>query len=136
MKELIVWGPGLETGIVVIDQDHRKLVGMLNRLNAAMAEGHAKDVLAQLLNELVQYTVVHFQHEEQLMAKHQYAGTAGHASEHRKLVATVSDFKNKLALGQAMISIELMKFLRGWLTDHIMGADKRLAQALLAAGAH
>ena len=104
-------------------------------MNAAVSAGKSKEVLADLLNELVGYTVKHFGHEEQLMAKHKYADTAQHVAEHKKLVADVLAFKVKLEGGTAMISIELMKFLRNWLTAHIMQTDQKLGKALIAAGA-
>jgi hemerythrin-like metal-binding protein len=134
MTDLITWGPSLLTGVPLIDSDHRKLVDMLNRLNAAMSAGKSKEVLADLLNELVGYTVKHFAHEEQLMAKHKYADAAPHIAEHKKLVADVLAFKVKLTGGTAMISIELMKFLRNWLTAHIMQTDQKLGKTLIAAG--
>ncbi len=134
--DLITWGPELLTGIAIIDGDHKALVKILNRLNHAMAEGKSKPILAEILNELVQYTVKHFGHEEQLMEQHQYGKEAAlaHKAEHRKLVDDVLAFKEKLDRGQAMISIELMKFLRGWLTMHILHTDKDLGKALSSAG--
>lgn len=135
MQPLIAWGPGFATGVAIIDNDHRRLVDMLNRLNAAMAEGHGKDVLAGLLDELVAYTVQHFGHEEQLMKRIRYAETATHVGQHQKLVADVTEFKRKLASGQAMISLELMRSLKTWLANHIMGSDQALAKAILAANA-
>jgi len=136
MTALIIWSADLMTGVTIIDDDHKKLVGMLNRLNEAMSAGKSKDVLAGILDELVQYTVKHFGHEEALMATHHYAGAAVHISEHKKLVGDVLAFKDKLAHGKAMISIELLKFLRDWLTTHILQTDKRFGQALSAAGVH
>jgi hemerythrin-like metal-binding protein len=134
MADLITWGPTLFTGIKIIDDDHKKLVDMLNRLNDAMGSGKSKEVLGTLLDELVQYTVKHFGNEERLMAEHKYADAATHMGQHKKLVADVVAFKEKLAAGKAMISIELMKFLKEWLANHIMQTDKKLGQALTAAG--
>lgn len=134
MSDLIQWGPGLYTGIGIIDDDHKKLVDMLNRLNGAMAAGKGKEILASLLNDLVQYTVKHFGHEEHLMAQHKYVESPRHIAERKKLVAEVVAFKEKLETGKAMISVELLKFLRDWLGTHIMHSDKKLGEALAVAG--
>ena len=134
MSDLIQWGPGLYTGIAIIDEDHKKLVDMLNKLNAAMKEGKGKEILASLLHDLVQYTVKHFGHEEQLMTQHKYADSVRHIAEHKKLVAEVVAFKEKLESGTAMISIDLLKFLRDWLGTHILLSDKKLGDALAADG--
>lgn len=135
MATLITWGPGLATGVDIIDRDHRKLVDMLNRLHAAMSEGHAKEVLGGLLDDLVSYTVQHFAHEEQMMKQIGYKAAAAHINEHKKLIAEVTEFKRKLGSGQAMISLELMRSLKAWLSNHIMASDQALAKEILAANA-
>jgi hemerythrin-like metal-binding protein len=68
------------------------------------------------------------------MARHSYADSAAHIAEHKKLVADVVAFTQKLDSGKATISIELLRFLRGWLTTHIMHTDQQLGKALSAAG--
>jgi hemerythrin-like metal-binding protein len=107
---------------------------MLNRLNDAMSLGKSKEIMGTLLNELVDYTVKHFGNEEKLMAQYSYAESTAHLAQHKKLIADVVAFKEKLVSGKAMISIELMKFLRDWLNTHIMQTDMKLGQALIKAG--
>ena len=135
MASLIEWNANLLTGVRVIDEDHKKLVDMLNRLNDAMTARKGKEMLAPLLVELVKYTAEHFGREESLMAKHKYADSAAHFAAHKKLIDDVAEFQKKLDAGQAMISVALLKFLRDWLSTHIMQTDKKLGKALVAAGA-
>ena len=130
---LITWGPMLAVGYKDIDDQHQKLVELVNKLNDAMHAGQGKEALQTVLNELVRYTQYHFGTEERLMAKHQYALTADHKAEHVKFVADVSAFKKKFDSGNAMISTEIMMFLRDWLSKHILQTDKKLAKALNAA---
>jgi hemerythrin len=131
---LITWGPMLTIGVKDIDDQHRKLVELLNQLNDAMHAGQGKDTLAPVLNELVRYTVYHFGTEEKLMAQHKYADSPAHKGEHGKFVETVSAFKKKFDAGNAMLSTELMNFLRDWLSKHILQTDKKFAKALNLAG--
>jgi hemerythrin-like metal-binding protein len=120
----------LSTGISEQDTQHKKLIDLINQLNDAMKAGHGADVLGKVLNELVNYTVFHFGYEEKLMGQHKYEDTPAHKSEHVKFVQTVGDFKKKFDSGSAVISVEIMNFLRDWLTNHIMKTDKKLGQAL------
>ena len=53
-----------------------------------------------------------------------------HKTEHVKFVQAVGDFKKKFDTGSAAVSVEIMNFLRDWLTTHIMKTDKKLGQAL------
>jgi len=127
---LITWSNMLSTGIGEQDTQHKKLIELINQLNDAMQAGHGADVLGKVLNELVNYTVFHFGYEEKLMGQHKYEDTPAHKLEHTKFVQTVGDFKKKFDSGNAVISVEIMNFLRDWLTSHIMKTDKKLGQSL------
>ena len=127
---LITWSNMLSTGIGEQDNQHKKLIDLINQLNDAMQAGHGADVLGKVLSELVNYTVFHFSYEEKLMAQHKYEDTPAHKAEHAKFVQTVGDFKKKFDSGSAVISVEIMNFLRDWLTSHIMKTDKKLGQSL------
>ena len=131
---LINWSPALSVGVKDIDDQHKKLVDYVNELNDAMHAGKGKDALGKVLSDLVSYTVSHFAMEERLMGQHHYENSAPHKAEHAKLVKDVSEFKKKFEAGNAMISVEIMNFLRDWLANHIMKTDKKLGQALNAAG--
>jgi hemerythrin-like metal-binding protein len=120
----------LSTGIGEQDTQHKKLIDLINQLNDAMQAGHGADVLGKVLNELVNYTVFHFGYEEKLMGQHKYEDTPAHKAEHTKFVQTVGDFKKKFDSGNAVITVEIMNFLRDWLTSHIMKTDKKLGQSL------
>jgi len=127
---LISWSNMLSTGISEQDNQHKKLIDLINQLNDAMQAGHGADVLGKVLNELVNYTVYHFGYEEKLMAQHKYEDTPAHKAEHAKFVQTAGDLKKKFDSGNAVITVEIMNFLRDWLTSHIMKTDKKLGQAL------
>jgi hemerythrin len=55
---LMTWTEKLSVGVGVLDEDHKKLVGMLNELYDAMQAGHGRDSLGRILNALVQYTLM------------------------------------------------------------------------------
>jgi hemerythrin len=131
---LINWSPTLSVGVKEIDDQHKKLVDYVNELNDAMHAGKGKDALGKVLAELVSYTISHFAMEERLMGQYHYDNAVNHKAEHAKLVKEVGDFKKKFDAGNAMISVEIMNFLRDWLANHIMKTDKKLGQALNAAG--
>jgi hemerythrin-like metal-binding protein len=131
---LLTWGPALAVGVKEIDDQHKKLIDLVNQLNDAMHAGKGRDALAAVLSELVKYTVYHFGTEERLMAQHKYELSVEHKAQHKKLIEDVGAFKAKFDGGNATISAEIMNFLRDWLGKHIMQTDKKLAQALNKAG--
>lgn len=133
---LMAWGPKLYVGVQQIDDQHKKLVDLVNKLNDAMVGGHGRDVIGPTLTELVKYTQYHFATEEGLMKLHGYQDTAQHKAEHAKLLHDVGDFKARFDAGNSMLSVQLLRFLKDWLSGHILGSDMRLAKHLNAAPAH
>ena len=132
---LITWSNMLSTGIIEQDNQHKRLIDLINQLNDAMKAGKGNEVLGKVLSELVNYTVTHFGYEEKLMAQYKYEDTPAHKAEHAKFVQTAGDLKKKFESGNAVITVEIMNFLRDWLTNHIMKTDKKLGQALVKLGA-
>ncbi|MFM2090580.1 MAG: hypothetical protein RLZZ127_1069 [Planctomycetota bacterium] len=129
------WNASLATGIASIDAQHQQLVKFVNELFDAMTQNRGKEATGKVLDALVDYTVKHFAHEEQLFARLGYPDSAAHIREHQELKRQVGDFMAKYKAGQATVNSELMTFLRTWLTNHIMGSDRKYVAHLKAKGA-
>lgn len=133
-KEFISWSDELSVGLQEIDEQHKILINLINRLfNEAILHKADKTVISAILEELVQYTIVHFAVEESLFRIFDYPDTEMHQAHHDKLKQEVSSFQKKFA-GGAVIDIELMNFLRKWLTHHIMMDDKKYTPFFLEKG--
>ena len=122
---LITWDSRFSVNVNEIDKQHQKLVSMINDLNDAMRQGKGKDVLGKIINGLITYTGTHFKTEEDYFDKLGYPDTAAHKDEHAVFVKKVSDFNADFQAGKLGVSIEVMNFLRDWLSAHIKGADKK-----------
>ena len=134
VEEFMTFGPDLETGIQEIDQQHRKLVAMVNRLHRAIKSGEGQAALGEILNELVAYTDYHFKTEEYYFDKFGYPEGELHKEIHRKLTAKVLEFKEKFEKGEATLSYDLLNFLKDWLVNHIGKTDKKYAPFLREKG--
>jgi hemerythrin len=131
---LIAWNDSLSVKVAEIDQQHRKLITMINELNDAMKIGKGKDALGKILDNLSNYTATHFGTEEKYFAKFGYPDTANHKREHALFVQKVSAFKDGLKSGKLTLSIEVINFLSDWLKTHIMGTDQKYSQFFNAKG--
>jgi methyl-accepting chemotaxis protein len=123
--EIISWNSSYALGITEIDEQHKKLFDLINRLYAGMKSGKATESLSHILKELVDYTVYHFGTEERLFEKYQYPGYLQHKKLHDDLTARVKEFEEKFDSGKVSVSVELMTFLKDWLQNHIMRTDKK-----------
>ncbi|MCU7832335.1 MAG: bacteriohemerythrin [gamma proteobacterium symbiont of Lucinoma myriamae] len=132
---LIQWNDELSVGINSIDEQHKKLINMINALNDALLSGQTKQVLSEIFDELAVYTVEHFDYEEELFARYGYSESQAHKNEHSALTEQVNNLQQKVKKGDFMISIEVMHFLKDWLTQHILKTDKAYAGFLKEKGA-
>ena len=124
------WNNNYSVAIGSVDAQHRTLFAIARELHTAMAAGQGKASLARILERLVQYTSVHFAHEERLLRLHAYPDFAAHKAEHDALVKKVLKFQEDFTSGRATITVQLLQFLRDWLQSHIQGSDLRYAAHL------
>jgi len=130
MRVMFEWNASYSVNIGSIDAQHQNLFAIGRELYAAMNAGQGKSVVAKILDRLIQYTVVHFAHEERLMKVHNYKDYAAHKAEHDALTRQVLQFQKDFQNGRAAMSIQLLQFLKDWLSHHINGSDKKYAPAL------
>ena len=121
--KLLRWGPDLSVGVEAMDEQHRRLVDLVNTLYQAMRGGQAGEVLQEVLDELVDYTRTHFGREESMMSLHGYPELGKHRQEHEALVERVADLQERLRAGKAALGVDALNFLKSWLIHHIQGTD-------------
>jgi len=121
---LMSWSDNLSVNIKEIDEQHKKLVGMVNDLHDAMKMGKGNDVTGKILTGLIQYVGTHFATEERLMKTHNYPDFVKHKAEHNNLTKKAIELQKQHQEGKSVLTIELMSFLKDWLSNHIMGRDK------------
>ncbi len=119
----ITWTDDLALGIPIIDAQHKQLCNYINQLHTAMQNKANERILADLLHKLSEYTVSHFQAEEKIFSATAYPDTQRHKETHVKFVNKLLDFKKQLSSGSAVLSMQLLDFLKDWLIKHIMGTD-------------
>jgi hemerythrin-like metal-binding protein len=133
---LIEWTPALSVGVAELDNQHKKLIDIINRFNDAMKSGKGAAVLAVALKEVADYTVYHFGAEERQLQAIGYSGLLKQKTEHKIFVDKLKSLQKELDAGKMMLSIEFMAFLKTWLTSHIAVNDKQYMPALNAKGIH
>ncbi len=123
---LMEWNEKMSVGVKQFDTEHQKLVGMVNDLFDAVQAGKGKDRLGPILDGLISYTKTHFANEERYMEQHGFPNFKGHKAEHDALAKQVLDVQAKFKAGaNAVLSMEVMNFLKNWLMRHILGTDKQ-----------
>jgi hemerythrin-like metal-binding protein len=125
----------MSVGVAALDNDHKKLTGMVNELFDGIMAGQGKDAVGKILDGLVAYTTQHFGREEQFFAQTGYPDAAAHKAQHQDLCKQVLAVQEKYRAGAtAALSIETLHFLKSWLINHIQGTDKEYGPHLNARG--
>ena len=131
IPDLMPWSAKFQTRLEEVDIQHRELVRLVNLLHKAMRLQKGSAEVGAVLNELAQYTVSHFKHEEELFKKYDYPDYDAHKKIHEELVGRVTDFQEAFKAGKATVSMDLMDFLKNWLNDHILKTDMAYAPYLI-----
>jgi hemerythrin len=120
----IEWDNTLSVNVKEFDDQHKKLIDIVNVLHDAMKQGKSKDVIGDVVTKLRRYTQQHFAAEEKHLERHGFPGFEAHRAQHNKFIEQVLDLGEQIAGGQIPSTIEVMRFLREWLVKHIQGTDK------------
>lgn len=121
---LLTWSTRYSVQVKKLDDQHKKLIDILNNLHDAMKVGKGKDVLGEVLDGLIAYTGDHFSEEERLMKTNAFPGYEEHKKEHNLLVLQARDIQSQFRSGNCVLTQEVMSFLKNWLENHILGSDK------------
>lgn len=131
---LITWGPSIETGIQIIDAQHKRLVEIINELNDAMVESRSDEMMAATMAELVDYTHTHFGTEMRLLSNHSYEQLQEHLREHKIFTDQIEMYRDRVDAGSRSVDTALMEYLREWLVNHIRVSDRAYVPTLQKAG--
>ena len=122
MVVCIIWKDFYSVGDGSLDADHRQIIGVINELYDAMQEGQDHKVLTPLLERLVQYTVAHFRHEEQVMREYEYPDLPQHRALHDRLRRNTIGMRDNVDL---VTGRDMLRYLKDWWLGHIQGEDKK-----------
>jgi hemerythrin-like metal-binding protein len=123
--EFLAWTEEYATGIKDIDEDHKKLLNLINNLQAAVLCNTGETFERYNLEQLVAYTQFHFAREEKLMEELDYINYEAHKGQHDQMILKVKGFVRQYdKLGRDALK-DVPNYLRLWLVQHINHTDKQ-----------
>ena len=125
---ILEWKENFNLGIERIDTRHRHMVELLNYAYDKYVEDSSVDALTATLQELFDYAIYHFKVEEQYMAENNYTDYAEHLESRRVFSAQVSVMQKDLIAMWENLPLEMLAFLKNWLTYDILIADADYAR--------
>lgn len=131
---LLTWNDNYSVKIIHLDDQHLKLVSMINELHEAIVQGESKDVLDRVLQYLRRYVVSHFSEEEYYMQKFNYTEYEYHKSKHDGFISKVDAFLQEYETGSQELSVKVTQFLVQWLHEHITIEDQKYSACFIENG--
>ena len=122
------WADDLVIDGGLIDEDHRKLVNLVNELHTATSEGRGMEIVDKILDALIEYTAEHLQREEAQMAEVNFPNLEQHKMGHVKFIENLRNLQKKYENGSITVASQLSTILRDWLSLHIRRSDKELLE--------
>lgn len=124
----LIWDNALNTGIDVIDGQHKRIVEFINQLDDARGNGD-RAAIGEIIEGMVDYTLSHFAFEESLMEEAGYPFLKAHQKVHELFVKRVAELQTRFKAGEE-VADELHGLLSRWLFNHIRNDDAAYAGAV------
>jgi len=131
----ITWKDQYSVGIESIDQQHKKLINLINTLQTTVDYSTGEAFEREALDAVVDYTKTHFAYEEGLMSKYGYPGFEAHKVKHQEMIDEVQKLMAEYEQDPDHAMQHGLNFLKQWLIRHINGTDKEYSDFLLSKGA-
>ncbi len=126
MSSYFVWDPDLfDLKIPDMDQEHLHLISLMNLLFEKNQSSNSKNELLKVINDLLDFVVLHFKNEEAFMEKIRFPGLPNHHTIHQRLLSQLKQHKQDFEEDPSgKINERFFDFLALWLTAHIQHFDK------------
>ncbi|MHC4270031.1 MAG: bacteriohemerythrin [Planctomycetota bacterium] len=122
---MIKWDDKYSVGISLIDEEHKKLIGTLNKAIFTKQHNDNPEEISEVLREMTNYAKTHFATEEANMIKFNYPDYDNHRKEHQAFSIETIAYHDKLIKGDKQIANEILEYLKWWLVNHILITDKK-----------
>ena len=123
--DYIRWKDELSVDNAIIDDQHKELFRLINEFYSNIINKSNKEAVLKVITELEKYVATHFSTEEALMLKAGYPNFATHKAEHEHFKEKVADFKKRYNEGRMLLSLEVTRFIKDWITVHISHTDQQ-----------
>ncbi|HUX36663.1 MAG TPA: bacteriohemerythrin [Rectinemataceae bacterium] len=130
MAKFVEWDQKYNVGIPLIDAQHKHLIQLTNGLfDACTKDKETMDVeFREVMKESVDYVLVHFRDEEELMRNSRYEQFGEHKKKHEEFIKTILEAVQEYKEGKKFVPNNFARFLRDWLFDHIAINDKEFSR--------
>jgi hemerythrin-like metal-binding protein len=119
----IIWTDDFSVGVNSIDEQHKKIIELINTLINLKNESVESQKIYNVLQEMMLYAQKHLDYEESMLEEHGYPNLMQHASVHVKYIKRVSELSFAIMAQDNQAPEKLLLFLQDWWVHHILYDD-------------
>lgn len=133
----IEWDSTLCMDIPEVDDQHKRLVGILQTLEHAMQDTPTKDQIYAGILDMMEFASVHFRTEENLMAPHaeRLPSYVEHVRQHQEFMKATLEFLSRFRDEGTALASKMSTFLYSWIVNHVRVVDRAMNEELRSLGA-
>ena len=124
-KKYIQWTDSFSVESVEIDHQHQKLINLINELYVAYMDKDDSFKPEKIIDELAEYALSHFETEEKYFEEFEFEGAEEHIAAHNDFIDQIKEFQTSYKRNKNILTLQIFSFLQRWLTNHILGMDKK-----------
>jgi hemerythrin len=121
---MIIWNDKYNVGIPKIDEEHKKLIDIINKAVAASRHKDNSGEIIGILREMSDFAQTHFTTEENYMLECGYPDYEQHKKEHQDFTIETIAFLDDVGKRNSKLAHEILEHLKIWLVSHIQGTDR------------
>ena len=123
-------GSEVHLGQDALDAEHQGQVHLLLAVEKELCGAADQTRPGVLLDQLIEYSNIHFMSEQVLMRERAYPGLPAHEAEHDQLMDQMRDFQKRFEMGERSLTAAEISTLRDWVLRHIRTKDTAFAHYL------
>ena len=131
---MIEWNKQHSLGLSIIDEEHKKVIEIINGIIAAKQRDNYPEEIEKMLYEMIDYAWSHFKTEESYMLEFNYHEYQYHKEEHFDFIQRMNSYFSRVVTGDYQLANEILEFLKQWLVRHIEGTDKKYIECFARNG--
>ena len=123
--EEIVWTNGFSVGVADLDEQHRKIIDLINKLIQVQDLSVDSQVLQDALAEMLKYSGQHLRYEEKLLLDNSYPDFDNHKKFHEEYMHKVGRFSISAMEADNTVPRDVINYLKNWWEHHILIEDMK-----------
>lgn len=122
---VVVWNKLFEYGIPIIDQQHKKIVTMMNNVVEKLEVEKISDDIKRECQIAIIIVAEHFSDEERLLEDIGYPGLSQQKELHKKIMLKLQNVRREIDLENDVLSQGIVGEFREMFKRHILEEDRK-----------